>query len=225
MANWEHVSVLKQGAEAWNEWLDAQLESTAGFMPDLSGAHLREADLGGVDLADANLREANLSGAVLKDADLGGAALMRADLNSADLNGADLREADLEQGQEWTGWHRVEKELWPPATDYTPMTAADRKQVADQLVADTQTLYDRTRDLTYTTAQLGNGAKELLDEVATGKVTGEEEFWSHTDLWDFQANVDGARVAFEGLRPLLEAKDAGVGTATFHFQGSKATEM
>ena len=45
-----------------------------------------------------------------------------------------------------------------------------------------------------------NGAKELLDEVATGKVTGEEEIWSHTDLWDFQANVDGAKVAFEVLR-------------------------
>ena len=25
----------------------------------------------------------------------------------------DLREADLEEGQEWTGWHRIEKDLWP----------------------------------------------------------------------------------------------------------------
>ena len=56
--------------------------------------------------------------------------------------------------------------------------------------------------------QLGNGAKELLDEVATGKVTGEEERYSHTDLWDFQANVDGARVAYEALRPALQASDA-----------------
>jgi hypothetical protein len=37
--------------------------------------------------------------------------------------------------------------------------------------------------MTFTADQLGNGAKELLDEVATGKVTGEEEIWSHTDLW------------------------------------------
>ena len=37
--------------------------------------------------------------------------------------------------------------------------------------------------------------------MATGKVTGEEEIWSHTDLWDFQANVDGARIAFEVLQP------------------------
>ena len=56
-------------------------------------------------------------------------------------------------------------------------------------------------------AQLGNGAKELLDEVATGKVTGEEEIWSHTDLWDFQANVDGARIAFEALQPALDTKN------------------
>ena len=38
-------------------------------------------------------------------------------------------------------------------------------------------------------------------------MTGEEEYWSRTDLWDFQANVDGARVGFEGLRPLLTTKD------------------
>ena len=32
----------------------------------------------------------------------------------------DLREADLEQGQKWTGWHRIEKDLWPPAQAATP---------------------------------------------------------------------------------------------------------
>ena len=42
-------------------------------------------------------------------------------------------------------------------------------------------------------------------------MTGEEEAWSHTDLWDFQANVDGARVAWEGLRPLLKKRDADPG--------------
>ncbi len=55
--------------------------------------------------------------------------------------------------------------------------------------------------------QLSNGAKELLDEVSTGKVTGEEEVWSGTDLWDFQANVQGAKMAFEVLEPVLREKD------------------
>jgi iron uptake system component EfeO len=119
----------------------------------------------------------------------------------------DLREADLEEGQTWTGWHAIEKDLWPPADGYTALTAAERTALAEQLVADTDELATRVQDLTYNPTQLGNGAKELLDEVATGKVTGEEEFWSHTDLWDFQANVDGARIAFEALQPALETKD------------------
>ena len=119
----------------------------------------------------------------------------------------DLREADLEEGQRWTGWHAIEKDLWPPASGYTALTPKLRQRLADQLVTDTADLDARVQDLTYTPDQLSNGAKELLDEVATGKVTGEEEIWSHTDLWDFQANVDGARIAFEELKPVVESKN------------------
>ncbi|WP_284975423.1 iron uptake system protein EfeO [Arthrobacter sp. efr-133-TYG-104] len=124
----------------------------------------------------------------------------------------DAREADLEPGQEWTGWHRAEKDLFPPA-GYTPMTQAERQAVSTKLVANTEDLVQRTRSVTLTADKLGNGAKELLDEVATGKVTGEEEIWSHTDLWDFQANVDGARIAFESLKPALKEKDAALATS------------
>jgi iron uptake system component EfeO len=120
----------------------------------------------------------------------------------------DAREADLEDGQEWTGWHRLEKDLWPPADEaYTALTKAERARYADRLMADTQTLRGRIGELSLTVDQIGNGAKSLLDEVATGKVTGEEEIWSHTDLYDFSANIDGARVAFEGLRPVLKVKE------------------
>jgi len=120
----------------------------------------------------------------------------------------DLREADLEKGQKWTGWHRIEKDLWPQrAKGYRALDPAGRKKYADDLITNTDTLYARVRTLTYTADQIANGTKGLLDEVATGKVTGEEEFWSRTDLWDFQANVDGARVGFDGLRPLLKKKD------------------
>ncbi|MCQ1951559.1 EfeM/EfeO family lipoprotein [Arthrobacter sp. zg-Y859] len=119
----------------------------------------------------------------------------------------DAREADLEEGDEFTGWHRAEKDLWAPV-DYKKMTAEERTYIADKMVADTNELYSRTQELTYTADKLANGAKELLDEVATGKVTGEEEFFSHTDLWDFQANVDGARIAYEDLKPLLAENDS-----------------
>jgi iron uptake system component EfeO len=120
----------------------------------------------------------------------------------------DLREADLEQGQRWTGWHRLEKDLWPPTGHgYHALSARQRATYADDLLANTKTLDARVQKLSFTVDQIGNGAKSLLDEVATGKVTGEEEIWSHTDLYDFQANVDGARVAFEGLLPVLSQKD------------------
>ncbi|WP_344806817.1 EfeM/EfeO family lipoprotein, partial [Microlunatus ginsengisoli] len=101
-----------------------------------------------------------------------------------------------------------EKDLWPArAKDYAAMTTAERAEYADDLLANTKTLYDKTRTVSFTADQIANGARGLLDEVATGKVTGEEEYWSRTDLWDFQANIDGARVAFEGLKPLLEKKN------------------
>ena len=118
----------------------------------------------------------------------------------------DARQADLEAGQEWTGWHRIEKDLWPPK-NYWPLAASQRKEYAQQLLSDTQELARRVPTMEFSADQIANGAKELLDEVATGKVTGEEEVWSHTDLYDFQANVDGAREAFQDLRPALHAKD------------------
>ena len=120
----------------------------------------------------------------------------------------DAREADLEPGQEWTGWHRIEKDLWPArAEDYTALTPEERATFADDLLANTTELDGRVQELTYTVDQVANGSRGLLEEVATGKVTGEEEYWSRTDLWDFQANVDGARVGYEGVKPIVEQKD------------------
>ena len=120
----------------------------------------------------------------------------------------DAREADLEPGQKWTGWHRIEKDLWPErADDYTPLTTEERATYADDLMANTETLDKRIQKLEFTVDQIANGSRGLLEEVATGKVTGEEEYWSHTDLWDFAANVRGARVAFEDVKPILVRRD------------------
>ncbi|MGL5823958.1 MAG: iron uptake system protein EfeO [Nocardioides sp.] len=120
----------------------------------------------------------------------------------------DAREADLEPGQKWTGWHRIEKDLWPQrAVDYSPLTERERRIYGDDLVANTVTLEERIGELSFTVDQLANGSRGLLEEVATGKITGEEEYWSRTDLWDFQANVDGAYEAFEALEPIIEGND------------------
>ncbi|MDA3624177.1 peptidase M75 family protein [Saccharopolyspora sp. WRP15-2] len=113
----------------------------------------------------------------------------------------DGREADLEPGQEFTGFHRLEKDLW--VTGLQPDSAA----IADRLMADVRDLVAQSRTVELTPTGVANGAKGLLDEVATGKVTGEEEIFSHTDLWDFQANVDGAQQVITSLRPVLTGKD------------------
>ena len=55
---------------------------------------------------------------------------------------------------------------------------------------------------------LSNGAIALLDEVAMGKITGEEDWWSGTDLWDFAANVEGSKMAFSLVRDLAASKGA-----------------
>jgi iron uptake system component EfeO len=51
------------------------------------------------------------------------------------------------------------------------------------------------------------GSSELIEEVSTGKITGEEDRYSGTDLWDFAANVEGSEKAFELLTPALEEED------------------
>ena len=127
----------------------------------------------------------------------------------------DFREADVEEGTEWTGWHRIEKDLWPPTAadnggaEYVALTAEERTHFADLLESDTAALNEAVHADGYTVSidAISNGAIGLLDEVASGKITGEEEIWSHTDLWDFQANLEGARVAYEGVRDIVEPKD------------------
>jgi iron uptake system component EfeO len=113
----------------------------------------------------------------------------------------DAREADLEQGQEWTGFHRLEKDLWVSGL------RADSPAVADRLLTDVNEVVIKAKSVELTPVQLANGAKELLDEVATGKITGEEDTFSHTDLWDFRANVDGSQAAVAALRPVVRERD------------------
>lgn len=113
----------------------------------------------------------------------------------------DARIDDVDNPADWTGFHRIEKAMWQDKT------LAGMGPVADKLDADVLTLKSKVAGETYQTAQLANGAVELLNEVSTKKVTGEEDRYSHTDLWDFAANVDGARKCFELLKPALAAKD------------------
>ncbi len=119
----------------------------------------------------------------------------------------DLREDGLEEGQDlekdWTGWHRLERSLWQDKK----ITARD-KELADLLIKDLTVWQKKVGTAEITPTSMANGAKELLDEVATGKVTGEEERYSHTDLVDFKANVEGAQKSYELLKPVASKNDA-----------------
>ncbi|MFF4485490.1 iron uptake system protein EfeO [Streptomyces sp. NPDC001544] len=114
----------------------------------------------------------------------------------------DIREDGLESGQKWTGWHRLEKALWKDKK-----AGAEEKALADRLVTDLKDWQKRVGKAEITPTSMANGAKELLDEVATGKVTGEEEAYSHTDLVDFKGNVEGAQKAYELLKPVAQKND------------------
>lgn len=114
----------------------------------------------------------------------------------------DVREDGLEDGQTWTGWHRLEKSLWQDKK----ITATD-KTLAAQLVTDLEDWQTRVGKAEITATSMANGAKELLDEVATGKITGEEDLYSHTDLSDFYANVEGAEKAYELLKTVAAEND------------------
>lgn len=115
----------------------------------------------------------------------------------------DTREDKVEQGKPWTGWHRLEKALWADGK-----VGDEEKTLADQLVNDLKDWQKKIPSAEITATSMANGAKELLDEVATNKITGEEDRYSHTDLADFQANVEGAQKAYELLKPVASAKDA-----------------
>ncbi|MGW2681866.1 iron uptake system protein EfeO [Streptomyces sp. NPDC001414] len=119
----------------------------------------------------------------------------------------DTRADGLEKGQKWTGWHALEKALWQDKK-----IGPEQKALADELLTDLKDWQKRVGKAVITPTSMANGAKELLDEVATGKVTGEEDRYSHTDLSDFKGNVDGAQKAYELLKPVAQKNDAALTT-------------
>ena len=116
----------------------------------------------------------------------------------------DLREADVEEGDAWTGFHKIEKDLWvnKKITDETKKDAAQLKKDIAELVDGVA-----ANDYTLTPVQIASGAQGLLDEIATSKITGEEDIFSHTDLYDFQANLDGSKAAIASLEKALNERD------------------
>ncbi len=112
----------------------------------------------------------------------------------------DARENDV-PANEFGGFHRIEKALWEEGT------AKGMAPVAKQLQADVEELEAKVKSVKLQAVQIANGANELLGEVSASKITGEEERYSHIDLVDFKANVEGSQAAFESVEPLLSKSD------------------
>ena len=111
-----------------------------------------------------------------------------------------LEEKKTEDG--WRGFHKIEKIMWEKNT------TKGTEEYADQLVKDIKELKAKVATVEVTPDLMVTGAVDLLNEVATQKITGEEEIFSHTDLYDFKANIEGAEEIFKIFKPLIEKKDS-----------------
>ena len=112
----------------------------------------------------------------------------------------DARANDIKKS-EFGGFHRIEQALWEEGS------TRGMAPVAEQLLADVEELEAKVKKVNLQAVQIANGANELLGEVSASKITGEEERYSHIDLVDFKANVEGSQVAFESVEPLLSKSD------------------
>jgi iron uptake system component EfeO len=112
----------------------------------------------------------------------------------------DAREGDVPDKQ-WTGFHRIEQALW------VENTTEGQDEYADELMSDVERLERKVDDVKLQASDPVFGAVELLNEVSATKITGEEERYSHTDLYDIAANVEGAKVAFDFVKPVVKSQN------------------
>jgi iron uptake system component EfeO len=114
----------------------------------------------------------------------------------------DMRASNLDPTVGWHGFHAVERDLFQ-----NQAITATTRSLAAELAGNVQKLDALSKSLTYKPEDLANGASDLLEEVQSSKITGEEESYSHIDLLDFAANVEGAQQAFAYLQPGLTKID------------------
>ena len=116
----------------------------------------------------------------------------------------DAREDDFKQGPKdpaFTGFHRLEYALW------VENSTAGVNEIADKLLADVKILQQEIDLLSFPPNKVVGGAAVLVEEVAGSKISGEEDRYSHTDLSDFQANIEGAEKIVDLFRPLIAEKN------------------
>lgn len=113
----------------------------------------------------------------------------------------DSRADDYEKGEAdpaFPGFHRIEYGLWEKNS------TEGLDPVADKLLADVKELAARIESLTFPPEVVVGGAAALMEEVAATKISGEEDRYSRTDLWDFKGNFDGSQQIVMLVRPLVQ---------------------
>ena len=111
----------------------------------------------------------------------------------------DARINDVPAGGSFTGFHRIEQALWQKNS------TAGMATIARKLLTDVTQLQALVKTVDLDPATIANGAVGLLNEVSSSKITGEEDRYSHTDLWDLEANVVGSQAAWTAVRLLIVA--------------------
>jgi len=194
------ATLLQDGTKGYAEYVDGQVTDMVAAVEQLQ----RDVDAGDLAAAKTDYAkarpfyehvESDVDGFVKK----GHAATD----NAGNLDYlVDMRQSNLDESVGWSGFHAVEKDLFQAGaiTDGTKRTAA-------QLTENVQLLAKLVPTLDYKPEDLANGAAGLLEEVQSNKITGEEEAYSHIDLVDLAANVEGSRQAFASLKPGLTKLD------------------
>lgn len=118
---------------------------------------------------------------------------------SIDARADDYEKA--EQDPKFTGFHRLEYGL------FSQNSTADLGPFADKLLADVKSLDERINGLVFPPETVVGGAAALMEEVAATKISGEEDRYSHTDLWDFDANFAGSKKIYDLFRPFVKDAD------------------
>jgi len=103
----------------------------------------------------------------------------------------------------WKGFHAIERDLWQAGA-----ITAGTKALSTELVSNIGTLTTTATTLQFRPEDLANGAADLIEDVYNTKITGQEEAFSHLDLVDFAANVEGSQHAYSLLRPGLDRIDS-----------------
>jgi iron uptake system component EfeO len=193
-------SILTQGTDGYAKYVDGVVTALVTAVGTLKTA----IDSGDIEQAKASYAlarpfyeriESDVDGFVLPGFD--------ATDNAGNLDYlVDMRASNLDDAVGWHGFHAIERDLFQGGA-----ITASTVTLAAELTANVDKLQALVKKLTYRPEDLANGAAGLLEEVQSSKIKGEEEQFSHTDLVDFAANVEGAQQAFLFLKPGMTAID------------------